>query len=128
MKNVNYSNYQNLKVWINAKELTIIMYNICKTYPRNEEFRLTDQTLRSTSSIMANIAEGCGQGYIKKEITHLNTALGSANESLNWIQLAYELQYICNDDYLELSYLFNEVIKMLHGLIKTKNNVSSKMS
>lgn len=124
MKNESYSNFENLSVWQKAKDLTIIMYRISEDYPPSEKNRLVDQTIRSTSSIMANISEGCGQGYIKKEITHLNTALGSANETLSWVILASELKYICNDDFQELYFLITEIIKMLHGLLKIKNKVA----
>jgi len=121
MENISYSNFKKMKVWQKSSELAIIMYEICESYPSIEKKRLADQTLRSTSSIMANIAEGCGVGYLKKEISHLYNALGSANESLSWIELAYKLKYINQDTYSELTFLFEEVIKMLHGLIKSKN-------
>jgi four helix bundle protein len=54
-------NYKELKVWAKAHEVTLNIYKISKSYPKDEIYSLTNQLRRASASIPANIAEGCGK-------------------------------------------------------------------
>ena len=53
--------FHSLKVWQRAHQLTLAVYQITATLPREELYGLTSQLRRSCSSIAANLAEGCGR-------------------------------------------------------------------
>jgi four helix bundle protein len=54
-------NYKNLRVWEEADRLTLSVYKATQGFPKEERFGLTSQMRRSSASIAANLAEGCGR-------------------------------------------------------------------
>ena len=54
-------NYKDLKVWEKAHQFTLEVYKVSATFPKTETYGLTNQLRRASSSIAANIAEGCGK-------------------------------------------------------------------
>jgi len=54
-------NYKDLKVWEQAHYFTIQVYKVSDAFPKTETYGLTNQLRRASSSIAANIAEGCGK-------------------------------------------------------------------
>jgi four helix bundle protein len=53
--------FRELKVWQKAHELTLGVYQVTASFPREELYGLTTQMRRASSSIGANLAEGCGR-------------------------------------------------------------------
>jgi four helix bundle protein len=93
------SDYKKLKVWENAHQFTIDIYNITKKFPNNEQYGLTSQIKRSSSSIPTNIVEGCGQLTRSNYIRFLGMAQGSAYEVEYQILLARDLRYLKLEEY-----------------------------
>jgi four helix bundle protein len=58
--------FRQLKVWEKSHSLTLKIYQITQSFPREELFALTSQMRRACSSIPMNIAEGCGRGINKE--------------------------------------------------------------
>jgi len=74
-------NYKELKVWQKAHALTLKVYEQSKMFPKDELYSLTNQLRRCSSSVPANIAEGCGKMTQNDFARFLNISLGSANET-----------------------------------------------
>ena len=55
--------FKDLRVWAKAHELTMLVYKLTRAFPRDEVYGLTSQVRRSAASIGANIAEGCGRQF-----------------------------------------------------------------
>ena len=113
------SDYKKLKVWQESHNFTIDIYNITKNFPNNENYGLTSQIRRSTSSIPTNIAEGCGQLDNGNLIRFLGIAKGSAFELEYQLLLSKDLNYIDKKDYNELNEKIQKIISMLTNLIKS---------
>ena len=113
------SNYKKLKVWEDAHKFTIDIYNITKIFPNNEQYGLTSQIRRSSSSIPTNIVEGCGQLDNGNLIRFLGIAKGSAFETEYQLLLSKDLKYINEKDYDELNEKIQKIISMLTNLIKS---------
>ncbi|GHV16428.1 hypothetical protein FACS1894179_11300 [Bacteroidia bacterium] len=111
--------YKNLKVWEKAHSLTLGIYRITTSFPREEIYSLTSQLRRSVVSIPANIAEGAGRNTKSDFAQFLNIALGSLNESLYYLLLARDLNYISNEEYDKLDREADELKAMLISLINT---------
>jgi len=58
----------------------IAVYKQTKNFPKDEIYALTSQIRIATSSIPANIAEGCGKESNLDFARFLQISLGSANE------------------------------------------------
>lgn len=120
MEQNNYSikDFKTLIVWQKARELAQDIYRASANFPQFETYAAKTQIIRAVASIGANIAEGNGQLYKKKQINFLNNALGSASETRHWLVLAMDNEYISKDDYERLEQKTIEIIKMLIGCIR----------
>ncbi len=110
-------NYKDLKVWERAHEFTLRVYEITNLFPKEEIYSLTSQIRRASSSIPANIAEGCGKNSQLAFAKFLNISLGSANEAENYLILSKDLKYLKIEDYDILIKTINEIKAMLIALI-----------
>ena len=108
--------FRNLKVWHKAHALTLDVYRATQAYPRCETFGLTSQTRRASSSVPANLAEGCGRDSSVEYRRHVQIALGSANELEYHLLLGHDLSYLSDTIYLTLQSQVQEVKRMLTGL------------
>ena len=59
-------NHRDLIAWQKAMDLTVVLYQTTKTFPKEELYGLTSQIRRSAASIAANIAEGQGRRLPKE--------------------------------------------------------------
>jgi four helix bundle protein len=53
--------FKRLEVWSKAHELSLLIYQRTRSFPKDEMYGLTSQIRRASASIGANIAEGCGR-------------------------------------------------------------------
>ena len=119
-------NFKDLMVWDKAHHFTLKVYEVSRSFPKEEVYGLTSQLKRAASSIPSNIAEGCGKNSQSDFAHYLNIALGSANESEYFLILAKDLKYLELPAFEILSSTINEIKAMLISLItkvrsKTKN-------
>lgn len=110
-------NYKDLKVWEKAHYFTLRIYEITKSFPKEEVYSLTNQIRRAASSIAANIAEGCGKNSQNDLANYLNIALRSSNEAEYFLILSKDLGYLNQNNFDQLFEEINEVKGMLISLI-----------
>jgi four helix bundle protein len=73
-------------------ELTEAVYNLTKTFPKDEICGLISQFRRASVSIASNIAEGRARGTDRDFRQFLNIALGSTYEVQSQLLLARRLK------------------------------------
>jgi four helix bundle protein len=111
-------NFRELKVWAKAHRVTLDLYKITRTFPREEQYGLTSQIRRSAASIGANIAEGCGRGSKRELAQFLRVAAGSASELEYHLLLAVDLDILADDVYKSLWECVTEIKRMLTGFLR----------
>lgn len=109
--------FEELEVWIKAKELSVEVYKITNDGEFKKDFGLRDQIRRAGVSIVSNIAEGFERNGNKEFTQFLSLAKGSAGEVRAQLYIAVELNYINEKDFNFLTEKVTEVSKMLSGLI-----------
>ena len=78
---------------------------------------MTDQLLRASASVPANIAEGHGRGTRKDYAHFLTIARGSLAETETFLQLATDVGLAKSSDYRAAMLLVDEVGRMLNALV-----------
>ena len=87
--------FRGLNVYQMAFELSKVIYEITKTFPKEESYSLTDQLRRSSRSIGAQIAEAWAKRrYEKHFISKLTDADAEQMESQHWVHVAHSCGYI----------------------------------
>lgn len=108
-------NYQELDVWQQAMELSVVIYHLTSSYPDNERYGLVSQMRRAAVSVPSNIAEGHGRDSEVEFKRFLLIARGSLAElETQWL-LAQRIGLAGFDD--QLDQLIQRVFSLLNGLI-----------
>ncbi len=109
--------YKNYTVWQDGHQLTMIIYNLTKQFPKEELFGLTSQLRRASSSVPTNIAEGCGRESDADFRRFLIIAHGSATEVEYLVFLSFELEYVSREAFKESTDKIVILRKQLRRLI-----------
>jgi four helix bundle protein len=110
--------FRDVKAWQKAHQLTLTIYRTTRAFPKEEMYGLTSQLRRSSASVCANIAEGCGRSGKRDFARFLQVALGSASELEYHLVLAAELKLIDSATHAQMDAAVVEVKRMLTGFIR----------
>jgi four helix bundle protein len=87
--------FRDLNVYKSAREAAHAIFEISKTFPREERYSLTDQVRRSSRAVNAMIAEAWAKRrYEAAFVSKVNDALGEATETQSWLDHAVDSGYI----------------------------------
>src|SRR5437763_328330 len=92
--------FKDLDVYKLSYTTAMDVFQMSRTFPKEELYSLTSQIVRSSRSVSANIAEG----WAKREYenifkVHLISSLGSCAETENWLMFARDCGYISSSKY-----------------------------
>ena len=111
--------YHRLDVYQKAYKAALDVHRISLKFPQMERYELASQLRRSTKSIAANIAEGMGKQSSKAEVKRfIYMAIGSCDETRVWLEFARDLGYITADEHSPFDLMYQEIGRMLRGVIK----------
>ena len=86
--------YRDLEVWQKAMAFVEDVYKAVKTFPREEQYGLSDQIRRAAVSIPSNIAEGFGRDSNAEFLRFLAIARGSLYEVSTQLEIAHRLGFL----------------------------------
>ena len=112
--------FHKLGIWQRSHQLTLDVYKVSKSFPKDELFGLTSQIRRAASSVPTNIAEGCGRASNKDLANFLQIAIGSASEVEYELLLAHDLEYINDEAFNKLT---SETIAIRKMITKYKSEL-----
>lgn len=111
------SRHQDLIVYQKAIEAAMRIFELSKSFPKEETYSLTDQVRRSSRSVAANIAEAWRKRrYVAAFIAKLNDAEGEAAETQTWIEIAVRSAYVTREIGVEIFTEYDEIIAMLTSM------------
>ena len=120
--------FRDLTVWQRAHEITLAVYRCTRRFPREETYGMTSQLRRCSSSVAANIAEGCGRSGNPEFARFLTIAMGSASELEYFLLLAKDLEYLSLESYEAIAKDVGGMRRMLNRLISKVQTEGARAS
>lgn len=109
--------FKDLEVYNLSFRLAMEIFELTRSFPKEEIYSLTSQIVRSSRSIPANISEGWAKRTYQSEFKkHLVYALGSSSETETWLNFSLKCSYISKEGHEALTDKLNSVGKMLTKL------------
>lgn len=112
--------FENLRVWQKSLEMTVMIHDITKTFPKDELFVLTSQIKRAMDSVALNIAEGSTGNSNAEFKRFLTYSVRSGIEVIACLHIA-KARKIIQEEHFEKAYEeINQLIKSIQAL---KNSI-----
>ncbi len=123
------NSFKELVVYQKARTLAKSVFEITKTFPKEEMYSLTDQIRRSSRSIGAQIAEAWGKRrYEKHFISKLTDADAEQLETQHWIIIAQDCEYLTREQFETINQNLSEIGRMLYSMMNKAKQFCSATS
>ena len=114
--------FEKLEVWKEAVKFSKKIYAVTESFPDSEKFGLTNQLRRASVSISSNLAEGTSR-ITNKDKAHFTTiAYSSTMEVLSQLIVSKDLNFLNEENYLDLRSNIYKISNMLNSLRKSQLN------
>ena len=119
--------FKTLEGYKKGFDLAMDVYQVSKSFPKEETFSLTDQIRRSSRSVCANISEAYRKRrYVKNWIRQLTDSDGENSETQVWLDFAKACNYISDDHFNQLTERSEEVGRLLNYMINNPGKFEVK--
>lgn len=119
--------FQDLIAYQKSFELAMCIFEISKSFPKEETYSLTDQIRRSSRSVPANIAEAYRKRiYPKSFYSKLTDSDAENSETQVWLEFALKCNYINQIVYDDLITQSKEVGKLINYMMLNPNKFGVK--
>ena len=120
------NSFRDLIVYQKSRTLAGDIFTLSQGFPKEEMYSLTDQIRRSSRSVGAQIAEAWGKRqYEKHFVSKLTDADGEQQETQHWIEIAFDCGYLSGDQKMELLKGYEEIGRLLGGMIAKATKFSN---
>jgi four helix bundle protein len=110
--------FKDLIVYQKAYKLAMEIFEISKSFPKEEKYSLTDQMRRSSRSVTSCLAESWAKRrYEKSFVNKLTDSLGEENETEVWLDYSMDCKYIQKETHKRVLSEYDEVRMMLISMI-----------
>ena len=110
--------FKDLEVYRQSRELAKYIRNITRNFPVSERYSLTDQILRASRSVGAQVAECWGKRrYENHFILKLTDADAEQYETQHWIDVAFDNEYIDKSTKEDLISRCESIGRMINSMI-----------
>ncbi|MDE3059358.1 MAG: four helix bundle protein [Bacteroidota bacterium] len=117
-----YRGFRDLKVFQLSYRLGLEIFELTKSFPKEELYSLTDQIRRLSRSVPANIAEAWRKRkYPKHFVGKFTDCLAEESETEVWLDYSKDLKYLGEEKYDYFLSQYDEVARMLVSMIDNPN-------
>ena len=103
--------HRDLDVYQIAFKASMEIFELSKSFPKEEKYSLTDQIRRASRSVCANIAEAFRKRrYPKAFVSKLSDAEGEAAETQVWLEYSFACEYISEATYIRLFQEYDRIL------------------
>ena len=117
---------EDLHIWQCARTISKDIYTVTRRENFEKDFRFVQQMRAAAGSIMDNIAEGYGRSGTKEFIQFLYISRGSCQELISQIYRAWDVQYISEEEFLELKKQLDSLSVMIYNFIESLHKSETK--
>ncbi len=115
--------FRDLIVYRKAFRLARDLYKASTSFPRTEQYGLTDQMRRSSRSVGAQIAEAWGKRFYERSfVAKLVDADAEQMETQHWVLVAMNCKYLSRQQQLEYRQRLEEIGRMLGSMIQQSSS------
>ena len=119
--------FKSLKAYEISFDLSMRIFEITKSFPKEETYSLTDQIRRSSRSVTVTIAESYRKRrYPKHFISKLTDSDSENSETQTWLEFALACGYIDSKIHKELMLLSKEVGSLINYMINNPDKFGVK--
>ena len=118
MEESKYDDFRDLEVWKKCRNIRRKIWDVCKNFPGEEKYRLSDQMIRASRLSTACIAEGYGRYHYQENIQFCRQSRGSLYELIDHVDVAMECEYLDNNHAESLIQEIKTATRILNGYIK----------
>ena len=112
------TNFKESSAYKKAFALAMHIFEVSKSFPKEETYSLTDQVRRSSRSVCANLAEAFRRKrYPANFISKLTDCDAENAETQTWLDFALACRYIPQQVHHELELESLEVGRLLHHIL-----------
>ncbi|OON70824.1 four helix bundle protein [Hymenobacter sp. CRA2] len=111
--------YRELRVWQDAINLAVEVYQLTSLFPSSEKFNLVSQMNRAAVLVGSNIGEGAGRASNAEFTQFLHYASGSCTELITQIVIAERLGFASKEGAETVSARVQSVHRQIISLIQT---------
>ncbi len=113
-----YKGFRDLKVYQFSYQLALEVFEITKSFPKEELYSLTDRIRISSRSVPANVAEAWRKRkYLKSFTSKLTDSIAEESETEVWLDFSKDLNYINKEKYDHFIDKYDEIARMLSSMI-----------
>ncbi len=114
--------FRDLAVYQKAFGSAMKIYEITKSFPKDEIYSLVDQIRRSSRSICSSLAEAWRKRkYIAVFKNKLTDAMQEASETQSWLEFSFACDYIEENIFNEIDNEYEQILSMLNSMEKNAN-------
>jgi four helix bundle protein len=106
---------ENLRIYVMAEDLEVLVHELTKMFPRDEQYRTVDQLRRSSSSVSNNIAESYHKTTVKEKERILSIAKGEAEETKRNILKSARKNFITQEKANEIADQYTSLLKGINA-------------
>ncbi len=121
------TNFENLRVYLLSEKLSDLTWDIVSKWDTFAKNSVGLQLVRSSDSVVANIAEGTGRGSFNDNKRFAKIARASLYETKHWLRRAYRRNLINNGETEILKNIIDELAPRLNSYIKSIGTQTNKM-
>ncbi len=109
--------FESLELYKKSLDYIDFVYDITKTFPREELFGLSDQFKRAANSIALNIGEGYGESVLLG-LRYMRIVRGSIRECVVCSTVGYRRNWITDENYKISREKLSELSRLAAGYVK----------
>jgi len=110
---------RDLEVYQLAFKAAMLIFELSKSFPREEIYSLVDQIRRSSRAVCSNLAEAWRKRKYKAVFINKLTDAGQEGaETQTWLEFAWRCKYINEETFRNLDEYYEHIFAMLANMEK----------